>query len=96
MIAGTLGIDLEELEVEVTGDVDVRGTLNLDPAVRVGFQQLTISVRLRAAPDTPPRLLERLRLGADRLCVNLGTLRHGVPIETQYELEAGRPVGARP
>ncbi len=88
MMAGALGIELEELEVEVTGLVDVRGTLNLDPGVPVGFQSLEMSVRLRAAPGTPPRLLERLRYGSERLCVNLETLRKGVPVETRYELRA--------
>jgi uncharacterized OsmC-like protein len=86
MLAGSLGVALEHLEVEVTGDVDVRGTLNLDPSVPVGFQSLAMSVRMRAAPGTPSRLLERLRIGAERLCVNLETLRHGVPVETRYEI----------
>ena len=86
MMAAALRIELEELEVEVTGRVDVRGTLNIDPEVRVGFEALRMDVRLRAAPDTPPRLLERLRLGGEKLCVTLDTLRHGVPIEVGYEL----------
>jgi uncharacterized OsmC-like protein len=88
MMAGALGIELEQLEVEVSGLVDVRGTMNLASEVPVGFQSLSMAVRLRAAPGTPPRLLERLRHGAERLCVNLETLRGGVPVETRYELEA--------
>lgn len=86
MIAGVLKIELEELEVEVTGDVDVRGTLALDPDARVGFQELRMSVRLRAAPGTPARRLEHLRIGAERLCVNLDTLRRGVPVATEYRI----------
>lgn len=86
MIAGALGIELRELEIEVSGDVDVRGTLAIAPDVRVGFQSIEMSVRLRVAPETPPRLLQRLRVGAERLCVNLDTLRRGVPVETTYEI----------
>lgn len=88
MMAATLKVELEELEVEVTGYVDVRGTLNIDPQVRVGFESLHMDVRLRAAPDTPPRLLERLRLGGERLCVTLDTLRRGVPVEASYDMAA--------
>lgn len=95
MIAGALGIELEELEVEATGRLDVRGTLGLDPDVPVGFQAMRVSVRLRAAPETPPRLLERLRVGAERLCVNLETLRRGVPVETEYEIEAAAVPAAK-
>lgn len=39
MVAALLGVPLEELEVEVTGDLDVRGTLGIHPDVRVGFQR---------------------------------------------------------
>ncbi len=33
MLAGHLGIELLDLEVEVTGDVDVRGCMAIDPEV---------------------------------------------------------------
>lgn len=89
MMAASLGVDLEELEVTVTGRVDVRGTLNVDPDVRVGFESMRMDVRLRAAPGTPVRLLERLRLGGERLCVTLDTLRRGVPVEASYEIASG-------
>ncbi len=89
MMASSLGVDLEELEVTVTGRVDVRGTLNMDPDVRVGFDSMRMDVRLRAAPDTPARLLERLRIGGERLCVTLDTLRRGVPVEARYEIASG-------
>jgi len=88
MMAGALGIELQALEVVVEGDVDVRGTLNIEPDVRVGFQSLSMTVRVEVAPGTPERLLQRLRIGAERLCVNLDTLRHGVPVDARYELTA--------
>ena len=87
MLASALGIELVDLEVEVTGDVDVRGTLAIDPDVRVGFRSMAMAVRVGVAPETPPRLLERLRVGAERLCVNLDTLRRGVAVETSYRIE---------
>jgi uncharacterized OsmC-like protein len=96
MMAAALGVEIEDLEVEVSGKVDVRGTLNIDPDVRVGFESLRMNVRLQTAANTPERLVERLRFGGERLCVTLDTLRHGVPVETHYELTtAGEPSTSR-
>jgi uncharacterized OsmC-like protein len=94
MIAANFGIELDELEVEVTGTVDVRGTLAIDPQVRVGFESMRMNVRLRAAEGTPDRLLERFRLAGEYLCVTLDTLRRGVPVEATYELTAVAQPGA--
>jgi uncharacterized OsmC-like protein len=81
MLADLLGITLEAIEVEVRGTVDLRGTLAIDQSARVGFQGFTSIARLRAAADTPPRLIERLVEATKRACVNLETLERGVPIE---------------
>src|SRR5215471_1390406 len=40
MIADHLGIRLKSLDVEVTADCDVRGCLQVDSAVPVGFQHM--------------------------------------------------------
>lgn len=95
MIADILGIHLEELEVEVNGEVDVRGTLNMDRSVPVGFRSMSMSVHLRAAPETPHGLLERLCAGGERLCVNLQTLRQGVPVTASFAI-AGAPATEAP
>ena len=80
MIASLLEIELTELEVEVTGELDVRGCLGADPAVRVGFAALDCRVRLRAAEDTDRKRIETLTTAAERFCVNLDTLRGGVEV----------------
>ncbi len=80
MVAGLMGVRLEELEVEVTGDLDVRGTLGIDPDVRVGFSELDCSIQLRVAPGTDPRAARRLLAAAKRFCVNLDTLSHGAAV----------------
>ncbi len=88
MVANLLGVELEELEVEVSGELDVRGALAIDPGVRVGFEALDCRVRLRATPGTEPRHLKRLVAAAERYCVNVDTLRGGVRVEVETELEA--------
>jgi uncharacterized OsmC-like protein len=90
MVAGILGVELEELEVQVSGDLDVRGTLGVDPGVRVGFEELECSVTIRVAPGTDPRAVGRLLAAAERFCVNLDSLTKGVRITS---LRSDAPVG---
>jgi organic hydroperoxide reductase OsmC/OhrA len=66
MIANLLGVELSELEVEVNGELDVRGCLGAAPAVRVGFTGLECKVRLAAAQGTDPKRLGVLRTRAPR------------------------------
>jgi uncharacterized OsmC-like protein len=88
MIADLLRVQLDELEVEVSGDLDVRGTLDVDRSVAVGFQQLAMAVRVRAAPATPQARVDRLAAAAERACVVLDTLRRGVPVDVTFEVAA--------
>jgi uncharacterized OsmC-like protein len=89
MIAGRLGVELELLEVEVSGELDVRGTLAVDRTVPVGFERLAAAIRVRAAPATSPALLERLAAATEQLCVVLDTLRRGVPVDVTFDGHAG-------
>jgi uncharacterized OsmC-like protein len=82
MIANLLGVELTELEVEVSGELDVRGCLGVDPDVRVGFEALECKVHLAAVEGTDPRRLEALVAAAERFCVNLDTLRGGIEVTT--------------
>lgn len=84
MVANILGVDLESLVVEVSGEVDLRGTMAVDPQVFVGFQAMSCHVRLRAKEGTDPVLLQRLHAAAERSCVVLQTLRRGVSVQTAF------------
>jgi uncharacterized OsmC-like protein len=94
MLADLLGVELLDLAVEVTGTLDVRGTLGLDPAVPVGFQQLACATRASVPAGTDPRLLQRLETQARRSCVNLDTLRRGVPVATSTHFDPDPEGGA--
>jgi uncharacterized OsmC-like protein len=87
MIADLLGIRILDLRVEVTGDVDVRGTLAIDRSVKVGFRSMDCRVHLRVPQDTAPARLAALRKQAEASCVNLDTLRSGVPIALDFAVE---------
>lgn len=41
------GIELESLEIETQGELDLRGFLGLDPAVKPGYEELHYAVRIR-------------------------------------------------
>lgn len=80
MIANLLGVELTGLEVEVSGELDVRGCLAADEDVRVGFEALECNVRLATAEGTDRRRVEALVAAAERYCVNLDTLRGGLEV----------------
>ena len=82
-MAEHLDIAIAQLDVEIVGDVDARGCLAIDPAVRSGFRHIDVDVRLRAAPGTDPTRLRKLFVLVEELCVTLDTLRNGVPIDVR-------------
>lgn len=87
VVAGRLDVTLKHLTVEVTADVDVRGTLVVEQDVPVGFQGMQCHVDIRAADGTDPELVEQLIGAAEYSCVNLQTLRSGVPVETSVDVD---------
>ena len=83
MIAHRLDIGIETLEVEVSAELDLRGTLLVDRSVPVGLQQVRCCLRLRPAEGTDPAKLQMLLAATEYSCVVLQTLRKGVPVETR-------------
>lgn len=87
MVANLLGVELLALEVRVSAEVDVRGAMALDAAVPVGFQSMRCEVQLQAKEGTPPELLEKLRVAAERCCVVQQTLKSPPPVETRFTFQ---------
>lgn len=90
MCADALGVTLEQLDVEVTGQVDVRGSMAIDAAAPIGFRALLCRVRIGVATGTRPELVERLLAQGERSCINLATLREGVAVATRVERLSAR------
>jgi len=91
MMADLLHIDLIRLQVDVVGEVDVRGCLALDDAVRPGFDHIDCSIEAEAAAGTDPRRTQAMLVQAQRLCVTLDTLRAGVPVDVSCRLPTPSP-----
>lgn len=80
MVAAAMGIHLQNVEVNVEGDLDFRGTMGIDPETPVGFHQIRTSVKFDA--DATPDRLQRLADRAERYCVVGATLREGTSLTT--------------
>jgi uncharacterized OsmC-like protein len=86
MVAAAMGIELEALAVEVSGQADLRGTLAMSRDVPVGVTAITCTTHVRVKEGTNPDRARRLLESAERYCVVLSTLRGGVAVESQFEL----------
>ena len=88
MVAASMGIELESLDVTVEGDWDPRGTLAMGD-YPIGLTAIRCQTALRVRDDLRGERSERLLRSAEKYCVVLNTLRHGVPVESSFALERG-------
>jgi uncharacterized OsmC-like protein len=86
MVAAAMGIEIQSLEVEAIGDLDLRGTLGMGREVPVGFSGIRCETRVTVKDDGRPERAQRLLENAERYCVVLNTLREGVPVESSFNL----------
>ena len=84
MVANLLGVQIASLVVEVSGQVDLRGTLSVDNSVPVRFRSMRCLTRLEVAAGTDERAVQALLAAAERSCVVLDTLRRGVQVESEF------------
>lgn len=83
MVAEAMGIADAHVSVTVEGDLDLRGTLGIDPAAPVGFKAIRSRIDV-TAPGASAEQLAGLREKTERYCVVLSTLRHAPAIETSW------------
>lgn len=76
IITNKVGIELKSLAVDVTGEIDVRGTLCVDQMVPVGFQKINVNVALEPKTAVPPEHIDAILKAAEHSCVILQTLRN--------------------
>jgi uncharacterized OsmC-like protein len=78
-----LGIPLDDVAVDVEGDLDVRGFFGLDETVRPGFGEVRVAVRLSGpASDEDYR---RLHATVDEHCPVLDLFRNTTPVTTRLD-----------
>lgn len=81
--AAARGIEIEEVESTLEGDIDLHGFLDLDPNVRKGYQGIRVKFKVKAnVPDE--KLHELAELGTDHSPV-FDSLTRGVPVFVSTE-----------
>ncbi|HXV92485.1 MAG TPA: OsmC family protein [Pseudonocardia sp.] len=78
--AAQLGIPLDSITVDVEGELDLRGFLGLDAAVRPGPGEVRVRVVL-SGPASPEEY-RRLRAAVDEHCPVLDLFRNATPVST--------------
>lgn len=85
--AEKLGITVDHVDVALTGRLDLRGFLGLDPDTRPGFESIDVSVSL-SGPETPERYQE-LTDAVEQHCPvldTLGGIGSTTPVRTTYTI----------
>jgi len=85
-IASARGIDLEEVESTVEGDINLLGLLGLDETVRNGYQGIRISFRIKGDAEVE-RLQDLVARSRARSAV-YDVLTNGVPVDIRVEAQS--------
>jgi uncharacterized OsmC-like protein len=85
MVATAMGIPVRSVEVVVSGELDLRGTLGIARDVPVGFERIDCRFEIDA-PDVSPEQIDGLRERTERYCVVLQTLGAPPQIESTWSV----------
>ena len=83
MVATSMGIPVERIEVTAEGDLDLRGTLGISKDVPVGFENLRVRFDI-TAPKATPEQLKALQEKTEQYCVVMQTLIRPPALETDW------------
>jgi putative redox protein len=78
LYADALGVPLTGVSVQLDGDIDLRGFLAVEPAVRPGFRAIRGTVTLDSPADD--HTLAELKATVDRFCPVLDILSQPTPV----------------
>jgi uncharacterized OsmC-like protein len=81
MVASSMGIETERIEVRVEGDLDLRGTLGVSRDAKVGFEAIRVQFEVEA-PGASAEQIASLKEKTERHCTVLQTLLDPPPVET--------------
>jgi uncharacterized OsmC-like protein len=81
--AAARGIEIEEIESSLEGDIDLRGFLGIDNRVRNGFQEIRVKFKIKA--DATDEQLEEIGLLAPTYSPVFDSLTNGVAISVTAE-----------
>jgi uncharacterized OsmC-like protein len=71
--AAVRGIELEEVESELEGDLDLKGFMDLSNEVRPGYQEIRVNFKVKTDIEDLERLKELIRFSPVYDVVSSGT-----------------------
>ena len=83
MVAESMGIEAERIEVTVEGDMDLAGTLGVSREVPIGFETIRTTFDI-VAPEASEEQLEKLRKSTEQYCVVYQTLAGQPELRTEW------------
>jgi uncharacterized OsmC-like protein len=83
MVAAAMAIPTEKIEVNVEGEMDLRGTLGIAKDVPVGFENIRLIFDI-VAPQATPEQLRGLREKTEQYCVVMQTLLHPPKLQSEW------------
>lgn len=86
LVATAMGVPTQGIEVTVSGDMDLQGTLGISKEVPVGFEAIRLNFNLDASAATPEQL-QALQEKTEQYCVVLQTMLHPPKIESSWSAE---------
>jgi uncharacterized OsmC-like protein len=86
--AAAMGIELDELRFELSGEIDLRGFLGVSEDVRAGYESMTVTTYVDA--DAPAAELDELRERVEATSPLVDSITNEVPLETDLVVEGSR------
>jgi len=83
LVAVAMGIATRHVQVTVSGDLDLQGTLGISKEVPVGFEAIRVHFDIDA-PEATPEQLATLQAKAEQYCVVMQTLVRPPIIKTEW------------
>ena len=84
-LASLEGIELESVEIESQGDIDLRGFLGLDPSVKAGYNQIHYTVQIKG--NGTPEQFQKIHETVMGTSPNRFTIAN--PVRLSSELKVG-------
>jgi uncharacterized OsmC-like protein len=82
--AAARGIEIEQMEYELEGDIDLRNFLGVSDEIRPGFTEIRAHARVKA-PQASEAELQELCTYVQQTSPVLDVLANGVPVKTSIE-----------
>jgi uncharacterized OsmC-like protein len=86
-VAANMGVELEAIAVDVKIHWDFRGTMGVDREAPVGATGIDMRSWVKVKEGVEPERAKRFLASAERYCSTLQTLRNGVEVKTDFQLE---------